>query len=70
MKNKLKLLRVEFDLTQEQLAKKLGVTRQTIIAIEKSVYDPSLKLVFKMAHFFEKSIEEIFIYEPQDPNNE
>ncbi len=51
------------DLTQEELARKLGVTRQTIIAIEKEKYDPSLVLAFKIAKFFEVQIEDIFIYQ-------
>ncbi len=50
------------NLTQEELAKELGVTRQTIIAIEKNKYDPSLILAFKMANFFKAQIEDIFIY--------
>ncbi len=48
------------DLTQENLANKLGITRQTIIAIEKNKYDPSLSLAFKLAKFFNVSIEDIF----------
>ncbi|NJE29717.1 transcriptional regulator [Thermococcus sp. 18S1] len=63
MKNRLRELREELGITQEELAKALGVTRQTIIAIEKGRYDPSLRLAFKIARFFNKSIEEIFIYE-------
>lgn len=51
------------DLTQEMLAGNLGVTRQTIIAIEKNKYDPSLNLAFKIAKFFEVNIEDIFIYD-------
>jgi len=68
MRNKIKVYRAIHDLTQEQLAKKLGVTRQTIIAIEKDKYNPSLDLAFKMARIFGVMIEEIFIYEeqPQD----
>jgi putative transcriptional regulator len=62
MKNKLKVLRAMHDITQEDLAKKLGVTRQTIIAIEKNKYDPSLNLAFKIAHYFQVKIEDIFIY--------
>ena len=50
------------NLTQEDLAKILGVTRQTIIAIEKDKYDPSLVLAFKIAEFFNVQIEDIFIY--------
>lgn len=62
MKNNLKVYRAMQDLTQEDLAKVLGVTRQTIIAIEKDKYDPSLVLAFKIAEFFNVSIEDIFIY--------
>ena len=60
MKNKLKVYRAMNDLTQETLANKLEVTRQTIIAIEKNKYDPSLSLAFKIAEYFNVSIEEIF----------
>ena len=62
MENKLKVYRAMKDITQEGLAKKLGVTRQTIIAIEKDKYDPSLILAFKIARFFKVQIEDIFIY--------
>ena len=61
MKNKLKVYRAMKEITQEDLAHELGVTRQTIIAIEKNKYDPSLVLAFKIAKFFNASIEEIFI---------
>ncbi|KQC16152.1 MAG: helix-turn-helix transcriptional regulator [Methanothrix sp.] len=69
MKNKVKVYRAVHDLTQEQLAKELGVTRQTIIAIEKDKYNPSLDLAFKMARIFGVKIEDIFVYEerPEDP---
>jgi len=50
------------DLTQEDLARKIGITRQTIIAIEKGKYNPSLELAFKIARYFEVSIEDIFVY--------
>ena len=63
MRNKIKVYRAIHDLTQEQLAKKLGVTRQTIIAIEKDKYNPSLDLAFKMARIFGVKIEDIFVYE-------
>ncbi|MMZ71410.1 hypothetical protein D1872_347870 [compost metagenome] len=52
-----------YGLTQEDLAKKLGVSRQTIISIEKGKYDPSIKLAFKIAKYFNVKIEDIFIYE-------
>ena len=60
MKNRLRELRQERGITQEELAEALGVTRQTIIAIEKGKYDPSLRLAFKIARYFGKKIEEIF----------
>ncbi|WP_297491214.1 helix-turn-helix transcriptional regulator [Thermococcus sp.] len=66
MKNRLRELREERGLTQEELAKALGVTRQTIIAIEKGRYNPSLKLAFRMARFFNVGIEDIFIYEGEN----
>ncbi|MDO5835554.1 MAG: helix-turn-helix transcriptional regulator [Methanobacterium sp.] len=65
MKNNLKVYRAMQDLTQEELAKKLDVTRQTIIAIEKEKYDPSLLLAFKIARFFKVQIEDVFTY-PDD----
>ncbi len=63
MKNRIKVFRAMHDLTQEALANDLGVTRQTILAIEKGKYDPSLDLAFKIARYFGVSIDEIFIYE-------
>jgi len=65
MKNRVKVFRAMHDLTQEQLADTLGVTRQTILAIEKGKYDPSLDLAFRMACHFKVSIEEIFLWEEQ-----
>ncbi|MDD1708496.1 MAG: helix-turn-helix transcriptional regulator [Methanoregulaceae archaeon] len=62
MKNRIKVFRAMHDLTQEALANELGVTRQTILAIEKGKYDPSLDLAFKIAGYFGVSIDEIFIY--------
>lgn len=66
IKNKLKVYRAMHDLTQEQLAEQVGVTRQTVIAIEKDKYQPSLKLAFKMAGFFKVKIEELFEYDGTD----
>jgi len=60
MNNKLKVLRAERDLSQAALADALDVSRQTINAIEKGKYDPSLPLAFKIGRLFEKPIEEIF----------
>ena len=63
MKNSLRVLRAIKDISQEKLAKELGVTRVTINAVENDKYNPSLELAFKISHFFEKPIEEIFTYE-------
>jgi putative transcriptional regulator len=60
VKNRLKVLRAERDWTQAQLANELEVSRQTINAIEKGKFDPSLPLAFKVARLFGLSIEEIF----------
>jgi len=60
MKNRLKELRAERDWTQEGLATLLGVSRQTVIAIEKGKYAPSLPLAFRIARVFEQRLEEIF----------
>jgi putative transcriptional regulator len=62
MKNKIKVFRAMHDLTQEDLAKVVGVTRQTILAIEKGKYVPSLDLAFKIARHFKVNIEEVFTY--------
>lgn len=62
MENRLKVLRAEHNLTQAQLAKALDVSRQTLIAIEKGKFDPSLPLAFKIAYHFKRPIEDIFQY--------
>ena len=53
-------LRTKAEVTQEELAEAIGVTRQTIIAIEKGNYTPSVLLALKIAKFFKKSLEEVF----------
>jgi putative transcriptional regulator len=60
MKNRLKVLRAERDWTQADLAQRLEVSRQTVNAIEKGKYDPSLPLAFRIARVFQISIESIF----------
>lgn len=60
MKNRLKVLRAEKDWSQADLADRLGVSRQTVIAIEKGKYDPSLPLAFTISRTFGMAIEEIF----------
>jgi putative transcriptional regulator len=61
MKNRLRVLRAEHDMSQADLADKLDVSRQTVNAIETGRYDPSLPLAFRIASLFGRSIEEIFI---------
>jgi putative transcriptional regulator len=63
VKNKVKVFRAMHDLTQEALANRLGVTRQTIVSIENGKYDPSLPLAFNIANLFNVRIEDIFEYE-------
>ena len=61
MKNRLKVLRLERDWSQADLAKKLKVSRQTVNAIENGKYDPSLPLAFSIGRLFGQRIEEIFL---------
>ncbi len=63
MKNRLKVLRAERDWTQADLAEHLHVSRQTVNAIEKGKFDPSLPLAFKISKLFGQPIEEIFFNE-------
>ena len=70
MKNKLKVFRAMHNLTQEQLADKIGVSRQTVIAIESNKYLPSLGLAFKIARLFKVKVEDIFIREGKEDDNE
>ena len=60
MNNRLKVLRAERDWSQQDLADRLGVSRQSVNAIEKGRYDPSLPLAFSIAEVFDLAIEEIF----------
>ncbi|UVE51993.1 helix-turn-helix transcriptional regulator (plasmid) [Haloferax larsenii] len=63
MNNELKVYRAKQDLTQEKLAKEVGVTRQTINAIETGRYDPSLSLAFELAEYFNCSVGDLFIHD-------
>ena len=65
LKTKIQELRKQNKVTQEELAAALGVTRQTIISLENGKYNASLPLAFKIARFFEQSIEDIFLYEEE-----
>lgn len=66
MKNRIKVERAERDITQQQLAEAVGVSRQTIVAIEKNRFLPSTPLALKISRFFGKSVESIFILEETD----
>lgn len=65
MKNRIKVLRAEHNMTQETLAKLIGVTRNTIISIEKDKYCPSMKVGFRIARTFGVGLEEVFSYEEE-----
>lgn len=65
--NNIRKLRFEHDeMTQQQLADRVQVTRQTIVAIEKEKYSPSLELAFKIAHVFQTPLEEVFSFNSND----
>ncbi len=68
MKNHIKELRDEIGLTQQYLAEKVNVSRQTIISLENGKYNPSIFLAYKIAKIFNRAIEEVFIFE--EDNNE
>lgn len=65
--NKIRKLRFENgEMTQKELASKVGVTRQTIVAIENSKYSPTLELAFKIADIFKENIDAVFTYDPPE----
>jgi putative transcriptional regulator len=65
--NNIRKLRFNSDeMTQKQLAEKVGVTRQTIIAMEKDKYSPSLELAFRIAHIFAVPLDQVFSYAPEE----
>ena len=63
MKNRIEAIRKERGIRQEELAKALGVSRQTISSLENGRYNPSIQLAFKIARYFDMTIEEVFVYE-------
>ncbi len=65
MKNRMRVLRAENDWTQAQLAEKIGVSRQAIVAIENGKYEPALPLAFRIARAFGKNVEEVFLWEDE-----
>jgi putative transcriptional regulator len=66
MKNSIKVERAKKDMTQEDLATKIGVSRQTIISIESGKYIPSTVLALKLAKYFKTTVDEIFVLEKND----
>ena len=65
MKTRIKELRARYDLTQEDLAKKVGVRRETILFMEKGKYNPSLRLAHQVAKVLKTSIDELFIFDDE-----
>ena len=65
MKNRIEEIRSERGMKQEELAKALGVSRQTISSLENGRYNPSIGLAYKVAKFFGKTIEEVFVFEEE-----
>ena len=63
MKNRIESIRKERGIRQEEFAKALGASRQTISSLENGRYNPSIQLAFKIARYFDMTIEEVFIYE-------
>ena len=64
MKTRMKELRARYNLTQEDLARKVGVRRETIVFLEKGKYNPSLKLAYDISRVLQSKIEEVFVFEP------
>ncbi|CAM3816099.1 helix-turn-helix transcriptional regulator [Mesobacillus thioparans] len=70
MDNKVKIARIQVSLTQQQLAEKIGVTRQTISLIEKGKYNPTLKLCLDICYAVNKTLDEVFWIERENRENE
>jgi len=70
MKNQLEQLRVDKGITQQELADLVGVSRQTIISLERGRYNPSILLAYRLAKLFGLPIEEVFIYTEDEEYNE
>ena len=67
MKNRMRVLRAENQWTQAELAARTGVSRQAIIAVENGKYEPALPLAFRIARAFGKGIEDVFLWEEEEP---
>jgi len=68
VQNRIKDLRTIYDLTQDELAERLEVSRQTIISLEKGRYNPSIMLAYKISKVFMCRIEDVFIFEEEEKN--
>ena len=68
MKNRIEEIRKQRGIRQDELAKLMGVSRQTISSLETGKYNPSIFLAFKIARYFDMTIEEVFIFEEDDLN--
>lgn len=66
MKTRIKEFRARYNMTQEELARKVGVRRETIVFLEKGKYNPSLKLAYKVAKVLNTTIEELFIFDEDE----
>ncbi|MBQ3520362.1 MAG: helix-turn-helix transcriptional regulator [Firmicutes bacterium] len=66
MKNRIEEIRKERGIRQEDFAKEMGVSRQTISSLENGRYNPSIMLAYKIARFFDITIEEVFIFDEED----
>jgi len=69
MRTRIKELRARYNLTQDDLARKVGVRRETILYLEKGKYNPSLKLAHDVAEVLKTTIDNLFIFENQEKNN-
>lgn len=70
MKNRIRVFRAERQWTQAQLAARIGVSRQAVVAVENSKYEPALPLAFKIARAFGKNLEDVFIWEGDEDAGE
>ena len=66
MKNRIEAIRKERGVRQEEFAKLMGVSRQTISSLENGRYNPSITLAYKIAKYFDMTIEEVFVFEEED----
>ncbi len=66
MKNKIEEIRKEKGIRQDELAKKMGVSRQTISSLENGRYNPSIMLAYKIAKYFDMTIEEVFVFDDEE----